>query len=368
MNLKPHISISNLNLIGYRKLYSIPFYPGVNIIYGDSDTGKSSILELINYLLGASNIELADEVKSSVQYAALELEINNTQYTIKRDIFNSKSFVEVYPCVFQRCAEFFPKKYSPSYSDMNAPDGFFSDFLLDSLGFPKVKIKSSPSKADSEVKRLSFRNLFKYVYVNQDDVGSKSFLDLTNWIQATSNREVLKYVFNVLDSSITELEVQIAERTKESKSLLQKYSSVSEFLRETDYESRDSLDDSITKLDQTLSVLAKELSALNLSMTSSSKNYEELKSIFNELTLNEKRAAQDVIKTRAQIDKYSRLKNDYDNDIAKINSVLQAQTRIGEAATLANPCPICDTPLKANEIDDHFHHSEEKSLLNNCSK
>lgn len=361
--MKPHISISNLNLIGYRKLYSIPFYPGVNIIYGDSDTGKSSILELINYLLGASNIELADEVKSSVQYAALELEINNTQYTIKRDIFNSRSFVEVYPCVFQRCAEFFPKKYSPSYSDTNAPDGFFSDFLLDSLGFPKVKIKSSPSKADSEVKRLSFRNLFKYVYVNQDDVGSKSFLDLTNWIQATSNREVLKYVFNVLDSSITELEVQISERTKESKSLLQKYSSVSEFLRETDYESRDSLDDSITKLDQTISVLEKELSELNLSMISSSKNYEELKSIFNELTLNEKRAAQDVIKTRAQIDKYSRLKNDYDNDIAKINSVLQAQTRIGEAATLVNPCPICEAPLKANDIDDHFHHSEEKSLL-----
>ena len=182
--MKPHINISYLNLVGHRKLYSIPFYPGVNIIYGDSDTGKSSILEFINYLLGASSIELADEVKSSVQYAALELEINKIKYTIKRNIFNHNDLVEVYPCEFNKCKDFFPKKYAPNYTNGNAPDGFFSDFLLDGLGFPKVKIKVSPSKVDSDVKRLSFRNIFKYVYVNQDDVGSKGFLDLNNWVQA----------------------------------------------------------------------------------------------------------------------------------------------------------------------------------------
>lgn len=199
MKLKPNISIASLNLIGYRKNYTIPFYPGINIIYGDSDTGKSSVLEFINYLLGASNIELADEVKSSVEYAALELEINGVKMTIKRDIYRPREYVEVYPCEVDKCSQFFPKKYSPVFTDPHAPDGFFSDFLLDSLGFPKVKIKVSPSKADSDVKRLSFRNIFKYVYVNQDDVGSKSFLELNNPVFATRNREVLKYMFNVLD-------------------------------------------------------------------------------------------------------------------------------------------------------------------------
>lgn len=76
MKVKSHINIKSLNLVGTRKTYSIPFYPGVNIIYGDSDTGKSSILEFINYLMGSSSIELADEIKSSVEYAALELELN----------------------------------------------------------------------------------------------------------------------------------------------------------------------------------------------------------------------------------------------------------------------------------------------------
>jgi len=361
--VKPHISLTGLNLIGYRKHYKIPFYPGVNIIYGDSDTGKSSILEFINYLLGASSIELADEVKSSVEYAALELEINGATLTIRRDIFNPKGYIEVYPCEIRRCAEFFPKKYSPFFTDTNAPDGFFSDFLLDSLGFPKVKIKVSPSKVDSEVKRLSFRNIFKFVYVNQDDVGSKSFLDLNNFVLATSNREVLKYIFNVLDSSIAELESEIASRTRESKSILSKYTSVSEFLRETDYESRVSLDEAIDGLDITIRALNNELDQLNIAMTASSTNHTELKAIFDELSLSEKYAALSIRKTREQIDKYSRLKNDYENDIAKINSIVHAQTRIGEVAVLANPCPVCDTPLDIKTTNDEFQATERNSLI-----
>lgn len=365
--MKPHISISGLNLVGHRKLYSIPFYPGVNIIYGDSDTGKSSILEFISYLLGASSIELADEVKSSVQYAALELEVNGVPLTVKRNIFNPKDHIEVYPCAFENCSNFFPKKYSPNFSDTHAPDGFYSDFLLDSLGFPKVKIKVSPSKADSEVKRLSFRNIFKYVYVNQDDIGSKSFLDLNNWIKSTSNREVFKYIFNVLDSSIAELEVQIAERTRESKLLLSKYTSVSEFLRETGYDSHESIDDAITGIDQTIAALEVEFAKLNKTMVASSQSHAELKSIFDELSLNEKYAAQELARTRAQIEKYSRLKNDYENDIAKINGIVHAQTRIGLATSSVNPCPVCETPLEQTQAADHFQTVDKSTLTDELS-
>lgn len=365
--MKSHISISSLKLVGFRKTYSIPFYPGVNIVYGDSDTGKSSILEFISYLLGASSIELADEIKSSVEYASLELEVNSIPYTIKRNIFDTKAHVEVYPCTFEKCSELFPKKYSANFVDTSAPDGFLSDFLLDSLNFPKVKIKVSPSKVDSDIKRLGFRSLFKYVYVNQDDVGSKSFLDLSNWVKSATNREVFKYIFNVLDSSITELDAELATRTRESAKLLQKYLSVSEFLRETDYDSRGSLDEAITKLDNTIEFLELELSAINASMVSNSQSHMELKTIFNELSLNEKRASQSILKTREQIEKYSRLKNDYENDIAKINGIIQAQAKIGEVEVTESPCPICDTLIEPSQINVHFNQSEKSSLLDELS-
>ncbi|EFL1607381.1 AAA family ATPase, partial [Escherichia coli] len=71
--MKSYLNINSLILVGVRKNYVTTFYKGLNVIYGDSDTGKSSILEFINYLLGASSIDLADEIKTSVNYAALEV-------------------------------------------------------------------------------------------------------------------------------------------------------------------------------------------------------------------------------------------------------------------------------------------------------
>ena len=41
--------IEKLVVEGSRKSYSVPFQEGINVIFGDSDTGKSGILELIDY-------------------------------------------------------------------------------------------------------------------------------------------------------------------------------------------------------------------------------------------------------------------------------------------------------------------------------
>ena len=42
--------INQLIVVGRNKNYTVNFNPGVNIIYGDSATGKSSILNLIDQL------------------------------------------------------------------------------------------------------------------------------------------------------------------------------------------------------------------------------------------------------------------------------------------------------------------------------
>lgn len=340
--MKSFMNINRLILVGHRKNYTTTFFPGVNIIYGDSDTGKSSILEFVNYLLGSSEIELADEVSSSVRYAVLDITINGSSFTVKRDIFKPKNRVEVYPCIFEECSSYYPKKFASSYSDTNAPDGFYSDFLLDTLNFPKVKIKVSPSQAVSELKRLSFRSLFKFAYLNQDEVGGKSFLDLGNWVQATSNREVFKYIFNVLDSSITELQAEISEKYKESNRIKNKYDAVSEFLRETDHESPESLDAEIDQIDSQLELLVAELSAINKSMVSDSDTYRELKAYLSELALLEKSATLKIKSTSDQVDQYIRLRNDYENDIQKINGIKTSSSRLGEVSTTQAPCPVCD--------------------------
>ncbi len=105
-----NILINELVVVGHEKKYRVNFYKGVNIIYGDSATGKSSILNLIDYLLGAKKFDLYPEIEASGKYAVLDLELNGNRYTIKRDIFNPKLPIEVYPCSFDDVDNYACKK------------------------------------------------------------------------------------------------------------------------------------------------------------------------------------------------------------------------------------------------------------------
>lgn len=208
----PFIRINQLILVGRSKNYIIPFHNGINIIYGDSDTGKSSILNLIDYALGSSEVYLYQEIESQGKYVLLEVNIRNEVYTIKRDIFSPKSFIEVYYSNIANMDSIFPKEFGPNYK-IEGPAGYFSDFMLSALNIPLIKLKQAPTKEDSKVKRLSFRDIFKYCYLDQDEVGSKHLLDIQNPAVAVKNRETFKFIHNVLDSQITNLDSQISDLT-----------------------------------------------------------------------------------------------------------------------------------------------------------
>lgn len=125
----PKIIINKLILIGRDKPYIVNFNVGINIIHGDSDTGKSSILNLIDYLLGSKEIYMYDEIEKHGKYALLEMWLNERIYTIKRDIFNTKENIEVYSSDIEGMDNVFPLEYGVDYSK-EAPAGYFSDFLL----------------------------------------------------------------------------------------------------------------------------------------------------------------------------------------------------------------------------------------------
>ncbi len=63
------------------------------------------------------------------------------------------------------------------------------------------------------------------------------------------NREVFKYIFNVLDSGISEIEVDIASKTQEKTQIASQYSAVSNFLSQTEFKSAEDLDEEISNID-----------------------------------------------------------------------------------------------------------------------
>lgn len=277
----PVMKINRLVLVGRKKNYEVKFHDGINIIFGDSDTGKSSILNLIDYGLGKSEVDLYQELEMHGKYILLEMTLKNKVYTIKRDIFSPKSFIEVYRCCIEEIESMFPEEYGPDFNSVG-PAGYYSDFLLKALNIPLIKIKQSPSKAESKLHRLSFRDIFKYCYLDQDEVGSKNLLDAKNFVVAAKNKETFKFIHNVLDTQITEVQGQISKLSKEKLVLEQEYETLSKFFRETQIDGKEKLLTDKKIFEMEITELENKIIEINLRMQSDTAFENELRTeIFN---------------------------------------------------------------------------------------
>ncbi len=362
MDLSQGLLLKNLILHGHRKNYQVPFYPGINIIYGDADTGKSSILRLVYYLLGGKEIKLDEEIASSVKYATLELNINGFPYCISRDIYNASRDIDVYSCEYAQIANSFPEKYKSSVSKGDDQNKSLSDFLFEALEFPSVRLKQAPTKDSSETARLSFLDLFKYMYLDQDDVGSAHMLNIGNPVVETKNREVLKYIFNVLDTNISDLEVDISNRTQEKNLLTNQYVAVTSFLSQTEFKSSADLDEEISNTDNLKIEVQLRLSDLNGRMTADSELYEGLKDASNTISLNIEQQEDAKNTALRNIERFTRLLNDYQNDIDKIKASLSSKEIIGEEIQDKTNCPICETLIDIGKVSEKFDIPSESRL------
>ncbi|MBF4248966.1 hypothetical protein EA004_29005, partial [Vibrio anguillarum] len=96
---------------------------------------------------------------------------------------------------------------------------------------------------------------------------------MTTTVLETKNREVLKYIFNVLDSNIADLESEISIKSKKKQELTQEFKVVSRFLESVKFEEAVDIDDEITRLDELKITLNRELRNIDGKVTSESQLY-----------------------------------------------------------------------------------------------
>lgn len=354
--------IKKLVLTGHRKNYVIPFHPGVNIIYGDGDTGKSSILRIINYMLGGKEIQLDHEISSSVIHATLDLEINGGSFCIRRDLYAPQKNIEVFSCNFEEIESNFPSKLSPNLNAKVGGPKSISEFLLGELNFPIVKLKQSPTKDTSGVARLSSRDLMKYSYLNQDAVGSRKMLDIGHPVVEVKNREVFKYIFNILDSNITDVTAEIAAKAKEKAKLESRISIISDFLEETEFSNSEDINVEIKQNFERRKRISSYLEQVKKRVVSQSKSYSIYKSALESAKLSIDLEETRRINSIRSIERFDRLRNEFINDIEKLKAIETSSHRISIDNGKQLACPICDSKIEIQKISDNFSISSEDKV------
>ncbi|WP_324002633.1 AAA family ATPase [Aeromonas dhakensis] len=369
MELSPYLLINKLVVKGIKSNYTAEFKEGLNIIWGDMDCGKSSILNLIDYCLGGSNSTLLyEEISAKGRTAQLEVDLNGTVCTFERTISDAKGAIKVYMCDIDESSNAFPMLMAGSSTQI-MPDGWISDFILDSLGIAKVSIKESRYRDDASSDRLSFRDLMKLLYLKQTKVGADSLLNYGNNALFNKNVEVQKFVFNIHDNKIAALNQELALEASELNKIKTSYAAISKFLIDVKISTEN------ISIDESLHLVESDLETLNESGVFLKRDYKfatelalsmagEISELKETLAVKNKKIDGNLVKYKS----FSSLKSTYQNDLEnlKISKITRESISLDMLKDHKLSCPLCNSniPMATKNLNTEVIEAEIKSIKN----
>ena len=155
-----YLRLEDLRFKGPSKVAGIRFYPGVNVICGASDTGKSFVAEAIDFMLGGSELK---ELPEREGYNTIELDLactDDTSWSLERAISGGDFALRVGGTT---------EKLRQSHAHARTDN--LSGFLLNKIGLLGKRILKSSKKGTTN--SLSFRNLARLVIVQEGEIQHK---------------------------------------------------------------------------------------------------------------------------------------------------------------------------------------------------
>ncbi|MFJ7649831.1 DUF3732 domain-containing protein [Lysinibacillus sp. NPDC097279] len=185
----------------------------VTIITGDSQTGKSAIPEIIDYLMGSSECHIPSFVRSSLSWVGILWVKGNVNFAFFRKVPNIgiKSSGEIY---FDKGVNInIPNRASEIKKTTNLEGGL--NHFESILGIGNVKTESFIENSTS--KKISVRNTMPYLIQDDDVIISKNtLLRGANEPEKKNNIvQSLPYFFNVIDESTLEKELEYNKMKKQ---------------------------------------------------------------------------------------------------------------------------------------------------------
>ncbi|WP_436522060.1 DNA recombination protein RecN [Actinoplanes sp. HUAS TT8] len=197
------IRIRRLRLHADGRTYDVDFRDGsdltrpLSIIAGAFGTGKTTILEFVDYCLGASDHPRHPEITPKVRAATLEAELSGTPYLIQRIVGEPSTFAYVLPGRLDRIGPPATPERRP-LRPAGAPDSL-SSFLLAHCKLEGVRLRAGDTDP------LSFRDLMWLCFLPNDRLDDRNLLFENVPMKNLKLRQVVDVVFDVHDDQAIEV-------------------------------------------------------------------------------------------------------------------------------------------------------------------
>lgn len=236
--MKKSIIINKLIVEGESYRRTLIFNKGLNIINGERTSGKSLVLRLIDYCLGKSGTIDLNVQKELAQYCDrvyLEIVINSDTFTFKRELKSKHTVISVYFDSFEKIELYTPKV-------INIKD--LSKFMLDKLEIIEYQLtKHKRHDTKKEIETVSFRDMMRYVYINQHILGTNNFLENSNQAKSYKNQPAFKVLHNLIEADIDNIILKKVETENEIDELKKEIKGLQSYLRDKEAEDYSLLSD-----------------------------------------------------------------------------------------------------------------------------
>ncbi|MGI5239134.1 DNA recombination protein RecN [Dactylosporangium sp. CA-139066] len=342
IGLRTHgIRIRRLRLHGADRGYDVDFRAPddtprpLSILAGAFSTGKTTILEFVDYCLGAGDHPRHPEITPKVKSATLEVELSGSPYLIERAVGEPSMFAYV------RAGRLDEPGAAPRVRRPLRPAGHpesLSSLLLSHCKLQGVRLSHDVDDP------LSFRDLMWLCFLPNERLDGKDLLFESVPMKHLKLRQVVDVVFDVHDDHTVEIGRRIRTVEADLAAARAAYRAAEQLVEEQHVGGRDDLEALHRSAKEELAACAQALADLDGRARAATGFAADLRERHHEAARAALLAANELRDRETQLQRMVPLRGSYADDVSKWTMLTEAD-RLFETA--ADVCASCQAPLAA---------------------
>lgn len=348
--LKPPFLMVNRFVVrsGSKFVYDQTFKLGLNIIRGDNTTGKSTIVDLMYFALGAELTEWTTE-QEKCDETLIEVRLNYQPYCLKREITETgKSAMYIYEGNLENALKETSKWYRfPNVRSDSTQS--YSQKLFELLSLPSHKTDDS--------KNLTIHQMLRLMYVDQLSETTKLLKEEKRFDNASTRRAIGEYLLGIdnLDAhnirqELIEANSRFDKANAELKAIYRFIGSTNAILRE------EQIDSKISEIENQISTLQDKKALIRAE--SVDKLSEDVKTRVREISTQIDKASNEMKELQEEKEQLNNEIVDTSLFLLSLEQRLDAleqskltNTEMGEL--IFKYCPACLTPIASHENSEN---------------
>jgi len=337
------IRVRRLRLHGEDRAYDVDFRGPddsprpLSVIAGAFSTGKTTILEFVDYCLGASDHPRHPEIMPKVRGATLEVDLSGSPYLIERTVGEPSTFAYICAGRLDEAGATPPQRRP--LRPAGHPDSL-SSLLLSHCKLEGVRLRDTLTNDESDTDPLSFRDLMWLCFLPNERLDDKNLLFENTPMKHLKLRQVVDVVFDVHDDHSVELGRRIRALEADLAATRIAHRVTEQIVDEQRLGGREDLEAMHRGAKTELSESAQAMADLDARARADTDFASELRERHRAAAHEARRAAALLHDRESQVQRMTSLRTTYADDVSKLTMLIEADRLFEPMRTSAGPLDV----------------------------